>query len=403
MSSTLRVLTIFACVVHCYGDAQSGKDELLLVQAVMRHGSRSPTSTFPTDPYREDFWPQGFGELSGEGLKQQFELGRFVRERYVQKIPFLSKNYNSREVYFRSTDLNRTILSAQAHATGVYAGSGRRDIDYPDVAGWPKGYVPVPVHVIPTRYDPVSMALAGCPRAAYLERVASSTPEMLQLGQEHQELFANFSQRMGLNVTLSGITGQIDSLQIETELGLKVADWVPQLLPTANSVSNKRLRVLYGYDLRSSNETLATEIAKVRGGLMLWEMLARFDAKRNCTEQCLGQTTCSCYPSKLKYYLYSSHYDTMTGVLFTLGSSKLDIDRDELPPDSSSLFFELWRRSSGAYYLKVVYYRDGQLHDITSKVAGCSSRCDLDTFLQRSEKFRPLPSVEALCAKNTEL
>lgn len=43
----------------------------------------------------------------------------------------------------------------------------------------------------------------------------------------------------------------------------------------------------------------------------------------------------------------------MTGVLFTLGSAQLDIDRDELPPDSSSLFFELWRRSSSAYYLKV--------------------------------------------------
>lgn len=59
-------------------------------------------------------------------------------------------------------------------------------------------------------------------------------------------------------------------------------------------------------DLRSSNLSLATEIAKVRGGLMLWEMLGRFQAKRNCTEQCLGQSTCGCYPSKLKYYLYSS-------------------------------------------------------------------------------------------------
>ncbi len=29
-----------------------------------RHGDRSPTKTFPADPYQEDAWPQGWGQLS---------------------------------------------------------------------------------------------------------------------------------------------------------------------------------------------------------------------------------------------------------------------------------------------------------------------------------------------------
>jgi lysosomal acid phosphatase len=45
-------------------NSQSVNDELLLVEAVWRHGDRSPTDTFPSDPNREDKWPQGWGQLT---------------------------------------------------------------------------------------------------------------------------------------------------------------------------------------------------------------------------------------------------------------------------------------------------------------------------------------------------
>ncbi|KAH7715108.1 esophageal gland cell secretory protein 21, partial [Aphelenchoides avenae] len=104
--------------------------------------------------------------------------------------------------------------------------------------------------------------------------------------------------------------------------------------------------------LLQSNDTLATEIAKVRGGLILWEIIDRFVAKQTCIEKCAGQPACTCWPSKLKYYLYSSHYGVLMGLIASLGFDKIDVDRDVLPPDSSTFFFELWRRPAGEFYVK---------------------------------------------------
>lgn len=39
----------------------------------------------------------------------------------------------------------------------------------------------------------------------------------------------------------------------------------------------------------------------------MWEMIDRFVQKRACAEKCLAeQGPCTCYPAKLKYYLYST-------------------------------------------------------------------------------------------------
>ncbi|VDM66522.1 unnamed protein product [Strongylus vulgaris] len=130
-----------------------------------RHGDRSPTKTFKNDPIQEANWTfggGGFGQLSPLGMHQMLRLGKLIRETYID-TKFLSNRYSSKEVcallkniYIRSTDTNRTIISALSNIMGMYGTNadhvpGR---DYPDDTSWPSGYVPIPVHTIfkPTDY-----------------------------------------------------------------------------------------------------------------------------------------------------------------------------------------------------------------------------------------------------------
>ncbi|KIH64491.1 hypothetical protein ANCDUO_05199, partial [Ancylostoma duodenale] len=64
-------------------------------------------------------------------------------------------------IYVRSSDLNRTIISAISNMMGMYGqndGASIRDVDYPDIPGWPAGYVPVAVHTVNRNTDYVGLS-----------------------------------------------------------------------------------------------------------------------------------------------------------------------------------------------------------------------------------------------------
>ena len=45
-------------------------------------------------------------------MEQQFVLGKKLRHRYVDQLGFMDGKFHMDQIYVRSTDYNRTLLSA---------------------------------------------------------------------------------------------------------------------------------------------------------------------------------------------------------------------------------------------------------------------------------------------------
>uniref|UniRef100_A0A8B9XXS1 Lysosomal acid phosphatase n=1 Tax=Bos mutus grunniens TaxID=30521 RepID=A0A8B9XXS1_BOSMU len=117
---------------------------LRFVTLLYRHGDRSPVKAYPKDPHQEDKWPQGFGQLTKEGMLQHWELGQALRQRYHG---FLNTSYHRQEVYVRSTDFDRTLMSAEANLAGLFPPDGIQRFN-PNIS-----WQPIPVHTVPIAED----------------------------------------------------------------------------------------------------------------------------------------------------------------------------------------------------------------------------------------------------------
>lgn len=90
--------------------------ELLFVFEVTRHGARAPYEDFKTEEFKV-----GKGMLTASGMRQTYLRGRYARARYVDEYRLLSPQFDASEVFFQSTDKERTIQSAYADLLGLYA------------------------------------------------------------------------------------------------------------------------------------------------------------------------------------------------------------------------------------------------------------------------------------------
>lgn len=73
------------------------------------------TIALPKVPHH---WPEGLGELTPIGMHQEYELGKKLRHRYIDETKLLARTYQPGTLYVRSTDYNRTIMTAECLSMG---------------------------------------------------------------------------------------------------------------------------------------------------------------------------------------------------------------------------------------------------------------------------------------------
>lgn len=111
--------------------------KLEMVLEVFRHGAREPIFNYWNAALFKN--PE---ELTSVGMRQHFLLGTELRREYIENSQFLSPNYDPKEIYVRSSNFNRTIMSALSQLSGLYPlGTGPT---VPADVGIEKTYPPYP-------------------------------------------------------------------------------------------------------------------------------------------------------------------------------------------------------------------------------------------------------------------
>ncbi|KAM4825304.1 testicular acid phosphatase [Thomomys bottae] len=348
---------------------------------VFRHGDRAPLASYPTDPHKESvssLWPRGLGQLTREGIRQQLELGRFLRRRYKA---FLSPEYRREEVYIRSTDFDRTLESAQANLAGLFpeAAPGNPEADWK----------PIPVHTVPVSEDKLlRFPMRSCPRYHELLRESTEAAEY----QEALEGWTDFLTRLS-NFTGLTLVGEplrkawkvLDTLICQRAHGLTLPSWAsPDVLRTLAQISALDIGAHVG-------PPRAAEKAQLTGGILLDAILTNFSRAQR-----LGLP--------LKMVMYSAHDSTILALLGALG---LYDGKTPTPPYAACLAFEFRRclrdeeDDGGNITVSLFYRNDTSRPPLPLSLPGCPAPCPLGRFQRLTAPARP-PVHGARCQGSSD-
>jgi len=388
MSPVLSLLLILSIATQAHS-------KLEMVIEVFRHGAREPTKA----PFDSPDWAEYQGELTSAGLRQHYLLGKEMRKKYIDKLGFLSQTFNHNEVYVRSTDSNRTIMSVQSHLLGLYPlGVGPKfPDDYPlnvavppyqaqydiQALGFdvlPGNYQPIPVHVVEKSQDFLLTCYDACPNYEDLKKAQKETDEYKSLDEKFQPILQkatkvfNISKALDLS-KLGTITSDVYCDIFENN---PLPEGLTQELLT-NMTLLKSLEVQY-VDVGSDDER------KLISTPFFSTVQSYFKLKIS------GD-------SSLKYVIFSAHDTTLQPFMATLNLTSWNCILDQLegaaqtkencvpgyPAFATQILFELYSNQTdvGAVYVVKVIYNGVEMKMCQSE----NTQCLFDEFNQRLSDY----------------
>ncbi|KAM9147291.1 lysosomal acid phosphatase isoform 2-T2 [Pangshura tecta] len=333
---------------------------LTATSVLYRHGDRSPVRAYPRDPYQESAWPQGFGQLTQIGMLQQWDLGQFLRKRYHG---FLNASYNRQEIFIRSTDYDRTLMSAEANLAGLYPPQGQQVFN-PNVS-----WQPIPVHTVPDSAERLlKFPLSPCPRYEQLQNETRQSTEYINKTRQNLEFLEMVANQTGIrDVSLESVWNVYDTLFCEQTHKLLLPPWVtPDVMIRLKQLKDFGFEFLFGIHQQ-------TEKARLQGGVLLAQIRKNMTSAANTSA-----------PQHLKLLAYSAHDTTLVALQMAL-----NVYNGRQAPYASCHIFELYQDDDSNFSVEMFFHNESGREPFPLTLPGCEHRCPLLDFLQLTDRVIP--------------
>uniref|UniRef100_A0A4W5MQA6 Lysosomal acid phosphatase n=1 Tax=Hucho hucho TaxID=62062 RepID=A0A4W5MQA6_9TELE len=341
-------------------DVPSDKLLMPIICMLYRHGDRSPVEGYPLDPHQESSWPQGFGQLSQEGMRQHFELGQVLRKRYQG---FLNDTYDQREIYVRSSDHDRTLMSAEANLAGLYPPNGSQVFN-PSLK-----WQPIPVHTVPLNEDRLlSFPIPGCPRYKILMNETERTEKYLNMTFQYKDLIAMVQEKTGLkNASIGTVWTVYDTLFCEARHNMSAPHWVtPEIMEDLSKLNDFGFEIMFEVYKHQ-------EKSRLQGGVLLGSIV------HNISDSALPNSNRS-----RKMMMLSAHDTTIVAL-----QSSLSIFNGKQPPYASCHIFELYQEDDGSFTVAMFYRNDTTRAPYQLAIPSCDLFCPLKDFVRLTKPSIP--------------
>lgn len=356
-----------------------------------RHGDRSPLNMGSKDIYNDlKYWHEGFGNLNNAGRLRMYKLGKFIRRHYEN---YLTDSF--REVYARSSDVERCIESSNAILAGMYPPSRR--FEWNAELPW----TPPAVHTCPAPSDYL-LNEAG---RKYVEQISQEIRK-IQQSDRVKELYAEsvkerelLERELGYDYdTFYKFNSTYSTLDIEQRNGLKMPDWyTPEL--------KRRL-----YKFAATGFSLAgggTErLQQIRCGHLFEDLIQRMQLAStsepvgNSKSDFQQPTNAPAEVKDRKVVHYSTHDSIMAAVLEGLKINSPPV----APAFGATLFIELYvdvddnEQPISEKYMKILYLDDTESEKpIEQRLPGCKlnerGQLTLDGFVDYVRHLLPTEPV----------
>ncbi|WP_133129036.1 histidine phosphatase family protein [Legionella nagasakiensis] len=327
--------------------------KLIFAIDVVRHGDRTPITP---SAGMEKIWPQGIGQLTPEGMRQEYNLGKALRQRYVNEYHLLPKHYKINTMNVRSSGIARTLMSAQSILFGLYPlGTGPFLND--STRALPEGFQPIPINTVPPDQD--SLLVPDHDKKLSKRLLGTyifNSQEWIQKDRVLKSHYSAWSKMVGFQINnLFDLIYVSDRLFIERLYNIPLPNGLSE--KDADTITEAgKWAWLYIYN----HPTLAL----IAGNELAQKIKREINFAASCRES-------------LKYLLFVAHDSTLAAQLKLLGQTI-----DDIPPYASQLNYSLFDMGSSTFEVRVTYNQKPLL------IKQCDGdSCSLNDFINLIEKL----------------